>query len=94
MRIVRHVSLYAGDIASDLLDRGRQLSIAAPCDEDVGSFVHELLRARQADAAIAAGNERNLSFELAHGGISSRFSSDLHNLSAALPLGRYFCPTG
>src|SRR5262245_11448673 len=89
---IRHVSLHAGDIAPDVLNRGGQLSIAAPGYKDVDSFVHGLLRARQADAAIAAGDERNLSFELAHGGIFSRFSGDLHNRSPALPVERHFCP--
>ncbi len=32
---VRHVSLYAGDISSDLLYRPSQLRITAPRDEDV-----------------------------------------------------------
>jgi hypothetical protein len=58
---VRHVALDAGDIASDLLYRRRQLRIAAPRDEDVRAFVHELLRRRQADAAIAASDERDFS---------------------------------
>jgi hypothetical protein len=38
----------------------------APGDEDVGAFVDELLRGRKADAAIAAGNERDFSVKLAH----------------------------
>jgi hypothetical protein len=32
----------------------------------VGAFVHKLLRRRKANAAIAARNEGNFSFELAH----------------------------
>jgi hypothetical protein len=64
---VRHVSLHAGYVSSDLLDRRGQLSIAASRDEDVRAFLHKLLRRRKADAAIAAGDECNFSFELAHG---------------------------
>ena len=63
---VRHVAPYACHISSDVLDRCRQLRITAPRDEDVGAFVHELLRRRQANAAIATSNECNLPFELAH----------------------------
>src|SRR5260370_8484181 len=69
-------SLHAGDIASDVFESRGQFAIAAPGYEDVGAFVHELLRGRKADAAIAAGDERNLSFELAHGG-PPRFSREL-----------------
>src|SRR5437870_12662227 len=63
---VRNVSLYAGDISPDLLDRRRQLRIAAPRNEDVRAFVDKLLRRRQANAAIAASNEGNFSFKLTH----------------------------
>src|SRR5205807_3956354 len=63
---VRHVSLYAGDISPDLLDRRSQLRITAPRDEDVRAFVHELLRRRKADAAIATSNEGDFSFKLSH----------------------------
>src|SRR6266849_8722605 len=63
---VRHVSLYAGYISSDFLYRRGQLRITACRYEDVRAFVHKPLRRRQANAAIAAGNERNFSFKLAH----------------------------
>jgi hypothetical protein len=49
--------LYAGYISSDLLYRRSQLRITAPRYEDVRAFVHELLRRRKADAAIATRNE-------------------------------------
>src|SRR5262249_3208062 len=63
---VRHVSLDAGHIASDLLDRRRRLGLTAPGDEDVGAFLHELLRRRETDAAVATRDECDLAFELAH----------------------------
>src|ERR1700687_5608403 len=63
---VRHVSLDACPISSDFRYRRRQLRVTAPRDEDVRAFVHKLLRRRQADAAIAARNEGNLSFQLTH----------------------------
>src|SRR5437773_12063600 len=63
---VRHVSSYAGDIPPDLLDRRRQLRITAPRDEDVRALVHELLRRRQANAAIATSDEGDFPFELPH----------------------------
>ncbi len=61
---VRHVSLYAGHISSDFLDRRSQFRITAPGYEDVRAFFHKLLRRRKTDAAIAASNERDLSFKL------------------------------
>src|SRR2546430_6898661 len=64
---VRHVSLYGGDSAPDLLDRRSQLRITAPRDEDVGAFVHKLLRRRKANTASATGDEADLSFKLTHG---------------------------
>src|SRR5205823_2900418 len=63
---VRHVSLHAGDIAPDLLDRCSQLWTTAPRDEDIRAFVHKLLRRRQANAAIATRNEGNFPFQPAH----------------------------
>src|SRR5437870_2083546 len=63
---VRHVSSYAGDISSDFLYRPSQLRLTAPRDEDVGAFVHELLRRRQANTAVATGHECDLSIELTH----------------------------
>src|SRR5262249_37391982 len=63
---VRHVSLDAGHIASDLLDRGRRLGLTAPGDEDVGAFLHEPLRRRETDAAVATRDECDFSFKFAH----------------------------
>src|SRR6266478_127503 len=63
---VRHVSLYAGYISSDLLNRRSQLRISTPRDEDVRAFVHKLLCRRKANAAITTSNECDFSFKLAH----------------------------
>src|SRR5256885_8328555 len=63
---VRHVSLDAGDISSDLLYRRRQLRITAPCDEDVRAFIHKQLGRREANAAIAASDECHFSSKLLH----------------------------
>src|SRR5262249_8961474 len=63
---VRHVSLDAGHIASDLLDRHSQLRMTAPRDEDVRAFVHKLLRGGQANAATAASNNCDFSLKLTH----------------------------
>src|SRR5437899_3338752 len=71
---VRHVSLYAGDISSDLLYRRRQLRITAPRYEDVGAFVHKQLGRREANAAIAAGDECQFSVKLPHIFLLSRRS--------------------
>jgi hypothetical protein len=64
---IRYVSLHTRDVLPDLLDSRGQLAVAAPGYEDEGAFVGEPLRARKTDAAIAASDERNLSFELTHG---------------------------
>src|SRR5262245_43237563 len=40
--------------------------LTAPGDEDVGAFLHELLRRREPDAAVATRNECDFSFKLAH----------------------------
>src|SRR4029077_12223272 len=47
---VRHVSLDAGDISSDLFYRPSQLGLAAPGDEDVGALADKLLCRRKANA--------------------------------------------
>src|SRR6266478_9539563 len=64
---VRHVSLYAGHVCTDLLYRSSQLPITATRYEHVRAFVHELLRRRKTNAAIATGNQCNFSFKLGHG---------------------------
>src|SRR5712691_3357178 len=63
---LRDVSLHAGNIASDFLHRRSQLRLAASGHEDVRAFVHEPFRRRKSDAAVAAVNECNFSFELTH----------------------------
>src|SRR5258705_4501967 len=63
---IRHVSFYAGHIPSNLLYRRSQLRFPASCDQHVRAFVDKLLRRREADAAVAASNECNLSFKLTH----------------------------
>lgn len=54
----------AGHIGSDLLYRLIQIRLTVSRDEDVCAFVDKLLRRRKTDAASAARNERNFSFEL------------------------------
>ena len=63
---VRHVALDAGDIASDLLYRRRQLRLTAARYEDVGAFAHKLLSRGKADAAVATSYECNFSFKFVH----------------------------
>src|SRR5438093_4651080 len=63
---LRYVSLYAGYISPNLLYCRSQLLLTASRDEHVRAFVHELLRRRQANAAIATSNECNFSFKLTH----------------------------
>src|SRR5712675_2716705 len=68
---VRHVSLYAGYVSSDFLNRCSQFRLTAPSYEDVRAFFHKLLCRRKANAAIATSNECNFSFELVHVFLSS-----------------------
>jgi hypothetical protein len=58
--------LHAGYIFSDLLYRRSQLLLTAPRYEDVCAFVDKLFRRGKANAAVAACNERNFSFEFTH----------------------------
>src|SRR5258708_7433141 len=68
---VRHVALYAGYNSSDFLDRRRQRRITKVRYENVRAFVHKLLCCGKADAATAASNECDFSFELVHVFLSS-----------------------
>jgi hypothetical protein len=62
---VRHVSLKTGGISTDLLDCRRQLRLTAPGDEDGGAFVRELSCGRETNAAVPAGDQGDLSLQLA-----------------------------
>src|SRR6516165_2765940 len=63
---VRHVSLNARYISSNLFHRRSQLRSTAPRDEDVRALVGKLLRCCKADTAIAASDECNFFLKLAH----------------------------
>jgi hypothetical protein len=63
---VRHVSLDADYISSDVLGCGSQLWLTTASNEDVRAFVHKPLRSCKANAAIATSNECNFSFKLVH----------------------------
>ncbi len=88
---VRHVSLYARYISSDLLYRRCQLRVTARRYEDVRAFAHKLPRRRKANAAIAARNEGNFSFKLAHLEVSSVRSRLAQLFSGSVE--RHFGPT-
>src|SRR5262249_44714383 len=62
---VRHVSLKTGCISADLVDRRRQLRLAAPRYEHGGAFLHELPCSRETDAAVPSGYQGDLSRKLA-----------------------------
>ena len=59
-----YVSSDGGDVASDVLDRRRQLGLTAPRDEDVGTLLHESFGSRQPNPVCRAGNDGGLTFEL------------------------------
>src|SRR5262249_37557475 len=68
VREVGDVALHAGDVLADLPDRFIELRLAASGDEDVGAFGDEPPGRGQADAAVAPGNDRDLTFQsLRHG---------------------------
>jgi hypothetical protein len=64
---LRNVALNRGDSPADLLDGGIKLTLATTRDEDVSAVRNEPLCRRQANAAVAAGDEGDLSIEFAHG---------------------------
>ena len=59
----REVSSDGGDITTDVSDCFVQLALTPGSDEDIRAFLHEPLGRGQADAAVAAGDEGDLSFE-------------------------------
>src|SRR5213594_571848 len=63
---VRNIASDSGDVATDLLDRRRQLGVPPSSDEHVRALTGELLRRRQANSAIATGHERDLAVQLSH----------------------------
>src|SRR5262249_56339060 len=61
-------ALHAGDVAADLPDRCIEFRLPAAGDEDVGALGDEPPGRGQADAAVAPGNDRDLTFQfLRHG---------------------------
>ena len=68
---IGHISLYRCHAGSDRLDRSVQFLSAAPGNVGMSSFRDEPLRARQTNAAIGAGDDRDLSFESAHGALTA-----------------------
>ena len=61
---VRHIALNGRYMLSDLFDRRIQFLLAAARDENVSPFVNKPLRCGKANAAIAASDQGNFSFEL------------------------------
>src|SRR5262249_33672021 len=53
-------------VPADQLDRLVELGLPPAGDEDMGPFLNESPGRRQADAAVAAGDDRDLAFELPH----------------------------
>ena len=60
------VSLHAGDVPADFLDRLVELLLAPAGDEDVRAFFDEELRRCQGHAGCRSGDDRNLAFQLSH----------------------------
>ena len=63
---VRYVTLNGCYVASDLLYCSSQLGLTSSADKNVRTFIDKLLCRRQANPAIAAGNERNFFFKLSY----------------------------
>jgi hypothetical protein len=65
---VRDVALHAGDVPADLLYRSIEFRLPASGDEDVGALGDEPPGGGQADAAVAPGNDRGLTFQFLRNG--------------------------
>src|SRR5258707_197665 len=63
---LRDVSLNSSHVFPDFVHCRSELAVTATGDENVRAFACEPLCCRQPDAAIATGDERDLSFELTH----------------------------
>ena len=63
---LRDVALHADRPVADLGDRPVQLLLPAAGDDDLGPLGREPLGRRQADAAVAARDDRDLAVELTH----------------------------
>src|SRR5262249_41707906 len=87
---VRHVSLDAGDIFSELPYRRSQLRFTPAGDEPIRAFVHKLLRRCQADAARATGDQGNFSFKPLHAFLLSYIVSNKGHFRC-LPVGPSVC---
>jgi len=55
--------LHAGGASAELLNRSVELVLTAAADKDVSTLGDEPLRRREADAAVAASDECDLSCE-------------------------------
>src|SRR5215467_204161 len=66
VRELGDVALHRRHVPADLLDGSIELALAATRYEDVGAICDETLRRRQTNSAVAPGDDRDLSIELAH----------------------------
>jgi hypothetical protein len=67
-------------------DRSCQLALATSGHEDIRAFLHELVRRRQADAAISSGAKRD---KLTHWALLDRFSSAALAIRCPIDIGVY-----
>src|SRR5262249_31409221 len=68
VREVRDVALHPGDVPADLRHRCIEFRLPVSGDEDVGTLGDEAPGGGQADAAVAPGHDRDLTFQfLRHG---------------------------
>src|SRR5215470_10591195 len=85
---VGDVALHDGDVAPEHALRLLELAGAAPGDEDVRALFDEPLRRRQADAAAAAADDRDLSVQFAHGVLLVAVAEGQHRLTRSVPVDR------
>ena len=64
---LRDVALYGQDAAADLRRRAVQLRLAPAGDDHLRALRREPFGAGQADAAVGAGDDRDLALKSAHG---------------------------
>ena len=71
--LLAHVTLHAGGVVAEFLDRGFEFGLPASGDEDVCTFLDESLGGGEADPGAAAGDDGRLTCQKCHLSCLSKF---------------------